>query len=44
MTSLVKEHEKLRLDEISMEIPKRILQTFSGLIRESGSEDERTAA
>ncbi|MGG4495037.1 M28 family peptidase [Brevibacillus reuszeri] len=44
MTRLVKEHEKLLLDEISMEIPKRILKTFSGLIRESGSEDERTAA
>ncbi|MGG1663671.1 M28 family peptidase [Brevibacillus sp. NRS-1366] len=44
MTSLVKVHEKLLLDEISMEIPKRILDTFSGLIRESGSEDESTAA
>lgn len=44
MTSIVKEHEKLLLDEISMETPKRILDVFSGLIRESGSEDERTAA
>lgn len=44
MTSLLKEYEKLLLDEISMEIPKRILERFSGLIRESGSEDERTAA
>ncbi|KQL49869.1 hypothetical protein AN963_09295 [Brevibacillus choshinensis] len=44
MTSYVKEQEKLLLDEINMETPKRILETFSGLIRESGSEDERTAA
>ncbi|MDF2679330.1 MAG: protease-associated domain protein [Brevibacillus sp.] len=44
MTSIVKEHEKRLLDEINMETPKRILETFSGLIRESGSEDERKAA
>jgi N-acetylated-alpha-linked acidic dipeptidase len=36
--------EKVLLDEISMEVPKAVLERFSTLIRESGSEDERTAS
>ncbi|NYE06344.1 hypothetical protein F4694_003124 [Bacillus niacini] len=37
-------HEKSLFDEISMEVPKAVLERFSTLIRESGSEDERIAA
>jgi len=44
MSRIAREHEQLLLEEISMETPKRILDVFSGLIRESGSQDERTAA
>ncbi|NEY72504.1 M28 family peptidase [Bacillus mesophilus] len=38
------EIEKLLLDEISLDVPKAVLERFSTLIRESGSEDERIAA
>lgn len=38
------EAEKTLLDEVSLEIPKAVLERFSTLVRESGSEDERTAA
>ncbi|MEH7483823.1 M28 family peptidase [Neobacillus drentensis] len=36
--------EKSLLDEISTEVPKAVLERFSTLIRESGSEDEKIAA
>ncbi|MDM5328637.1 M28 family peptidase [Neobacillus sp. CF12] len=36
--------EKSLLDEINTEVPKAVLERFSTLIRESGSEDERIAA
>lgn len=36
--------EKALLDEVSLEVPKAVLERFSTLIRESGSEDERIAA
>ncbi|RFU65042.1 M28 family peptidase [Peribacillus glennii] len=36
--------EKILLDEINTEVPKAVLDRFSTLIRESGSEDERIAA
>jgi N-acetylated-alpha-linked acidic dipeptidase len=38
------EIEKLLLDEISLDVPKAVLERFSTLIRESGSEDEKIAA
>lgn len=38
------ELEKIAIDEVSMDIPKAILERFSTLIRESGSEDEKIAA
>lgn len=38
------EVEKALLDEVSLEVPKAILERFSTLVRESGSEDERKAA
>ncbi|MGK7379668.1 M28 family peptidase [Planococcus sp. 1R117A] len=38
------EQEKGLLDEINLEAPKAILERFSTLIRESGSEDEKIAA
>jgi N-acetylated-alpha-linked acidic dipeptidase len=45
MTTLINaEVEKALLDEVSLEIPKAVLERFSSLVRESGSEDERTAA
>lgn len=44
MTSIVEEHENLLLDEINLETATCILEKFSGLIRESGSQDERSAA
>lgn len=43
MSVFVKEIEKLLLEEISLEVPKQILNKFSTLVRESGSEDEKTA-
>lgn len=36
--------EKILLDEITTEVPSAILERFSTLIRESGSEDEKIAA
>jgi N-acetylated-alpha-linked acidic dipeptidase len=44
--STVKESavEKVLLDEISTEVPKAVLEQFSTLVRESGSEDERIAS
>ncbi|WP_456275111.1 M28 family peptidase [Bacillus sp. AK128] len=38
------EIEKLLLGEISLDVPKAVLERFSTLIRESGSEDERIAS
>jgi N-acetylated-alpha-linked acidic dipeptidase len=38
------ELEKVLLDEVDLEIPKAVLEKFSTLIRESGSEDEKIAA
>lgn len=38
------EQEKGLLEEINLEAPKAILERFSTLIRESGSEDEKIAA
>jgi N-acetylated-alpha-linked acidic dipeptidase len=43
MSVSVKEVEKQLLDEISLDVPKQILNKFSTLVRESGSEDERIA-
>jgi N-acetylated-alpha-linked acidic dipeptidase len=36
--------EKVLLEEVSTEIPEAVLERFSTLIRESGSEDEKIAA
>ncbi|KIL48493.1 M28 family peptidase [Jeotgalibacillus soli] len=36
--------EKILLDEISTEVPQAVLERFSTLVRESGSEDEKIAA
>lgn len=36
--------ERVLIDEISTEVPKAVLERFSTLVRESGSEDERTAS
>lgn len=44
MTSAaVKEMERILLDELSLDVPKAVLNKFSTLVRESGSEDERIA-
>lgn len=44
MTSLqVKEAEKALLEELSLDVPKAVLNKFSMLVRESSSEDERIA-
>ncbi|THE11858.1 M28 family peptidase [Bacillus timonensis] len=39
-----KNAETLLIDEISMEVPEKILKKFSTLVRESGSEDEKISA
>jgi hypothetical protein len=44
MKSIVQDYEEILLNEISLDTPKAILDRFSSLIRESGSDDERTAA
>jgi N-acetylated-alpha-linked acidic dipeptidase len=44
MSHVVKKAEKELLDEISLEAPKKILNRFSTLIRESGSDHERIAS
>ncbi|WP_246943309.1 M28 family peptidase [Bacillus pinisoli] len=43
-TFMKNEIENLLVDEVSLEIPRAILERFSTLIRESGSEDEKIAA
>lgn len=44
MTNVViKETEKILLDELSLDVPKSILNKFSHLVRESSSEDEKIA-
>jgi N-acetylated-alpha-linked acidic dipeptidase len=43
-TVMNNEIEKLLLDEISLDVPNAVLERFSTLIRESGSEDEKIAA
>jgi N-acetylated-alpha-linked acidic dipeptidase len=45
MTTIMNnEVEKLLLDEVSLEVPKVVLERFSTLVRESGSEDEKIAS
>lgn len=43
MTTIYKDTEKTLLDEINLDASKVILEKFSTLVRESSSEDERTA-
>jgi N-acetylated-alpha-linked acidic dipeptidase len=45
MSTLINnEIEQALLDEVSLDIPNAVLERFSTLVRESGSEDEKTAA
>lgn len=44
MMNLMNKTEQQILNEINMEVPERVLNKFSTLVRESGSEDEKTAA
>jgi hypothetical protein len=44
MQKTVMDAEKILLQEINQEVPKAVLERFSTLVRESGSEDERAAA
>jgi N-acetylated-alpha-linked acidic dipeptidase len=37
---VVRETEKILLDELSLDVPKAVLNKFSRLVRESSSEDE----
>ena len=44
MKSTVRDVEKVLLEEINKEVPSAVLDKFSTLVRESGSEDEKKAA
>lgn len=44
MKSTMRDAEKVLLEEINKEVPAAVLDKFSTLVRESGSEDERKAA
>ncbi|MFD1037438.1 M28 family peptidase [Virgibacillus byunsanensis] len=44
MTTALKSEEKALLDEINTDVPNAVLNKFLTLVRESGSEDEKTAA
>jgi len=44
LSTEVKEMEKTLLDEVNTNVPEAILNKFLTLVRESGSEDEKTAA